>query len=88
MRILRLSLPILFLVFGVGILVGWIFPGLPEGTGMRPMLGLVTILFGLYRGSVFLFAPPEKRRPYGGRRRKFLGRENETSTGNHESKSV
>ncbi|MBU1936525.1 hypothetical protein KKG05_03935, partial [bacterium] len=81
MRILRLSLPILFLVFGIGILLGWIFPGLPEGTGMRPMLGLVTILFGLYRGSVFLFVPPEKRRPYGGHREKFLKREHETSTG-------
>ncbi len=88
MKLLRLGLPILFLVFGAGILLGWIFPGLPEGTGMRPMLGLVTILFGLYRGSVFLFVPPEKRRPYGGQRKKFLKKEHETSTGNHESKSV
>lgn len=88
MRLLRLAIPILFLIFGVGILLGWIFPGLPERTGMRPMLGWVTILFGLYRGSVFLFVKDEKRRPYGGHREKFLKREHETSKGNHESKSV
>lgn len=89
MHILRLILPIFFLVLGIGILTGWIFPGLPPGSGMRPMLGIVTILFGLYRGAVFLFAPPQKRRPYGGFRKQFLrDMKTETSLDNHESKEM
>lgn len=88
MRLLYLGLPIFFFVLGIGILTGWIFPGLPPGSGMRPMLGIVTILFGLYRVAVFLFTPPQKRRPYGGFRERFLGKESEISKGNHESKSV
>ena len=68
-------------------MLGWIFPGMPEGTGMRPVLGIVTILFGVYRGATFLLVPPEKRRPYGGFRKQFLARENETTEDN-ESKPV
>lgn len=90
MRLLRLGLPIFFLVMGTGILAGWIFPGLPPGTGMRPMLGVVTVLFGLYRGVVFLLAPPPPRRPYGGFRDRFLreSSENKISNKDHESKTV
>jgi hypothetical protein len=89
-RLLRLCLPVFFLVLGIGILAGWIFPGLPSGTGMRPMLGVVTVLFGLYRGAVFLLAPPPPRRPYGGFRDRFLskGSEKKTPNGDNESKSV
>ncbi|NIO27859.1 MAG: hypothetical protein GTO29_04805 [Candidatus Latescibacteria bacterium] len=72
MHLLRLVLAVLFLSVGIGILAGWILPGLPEGSGMRPMLGIVTILFGLYRGVIFFFVPPQKRRPYGGFRKRFL----------------
>jgi len=53
---------------------------------MREMLGFVTLLFGLYRGAVFLFAPPVPRRPYGGFREQILGEGNKTSAEDHESK--
>jgi hypothetical protein len=86
MRILHLILPLFFLAFGAGILFGWIFPGLPRGTGMREMLGFVTLLFGLYRGAAFLSAPPVPRRPYGGFREQILGEKDKTSTEDHESK--
>ena len=89
MRLFHLILPIFFLAFGIGILFGWIFPGLPAGSGMRPMLGIVTILFGLYRGAIFLFVPPQKRRPYGGFREHFLkDTRKETSLNDHESKEI
>lgn len=89
-RLLRLCLPVFFLVLGIGILAGWIFPGLPPGTGLRPMLGVVTVLFGLYRGAVFLLAPPPPRRPYGGFRDRFLGQGpgKKISNGDNESKTL
>jgi hypothetical protein len=85
MRLFHFILPFFFLALGVGILCGWIFAGLPKGTGMREMLGLVTILFGVYRGALLIFAPPAPRRPYGGFREKFLGRKIENAGKNHES---
>ena len=86
MRLLHLILPLFFLAFGTGILFGWIFPGLPRGTGMREMLGFVTLLFGLYRGVAFLSARPAPRRPYGGFRDQILGEKDKISAGENESK--
>jgi len=51
------------------------------------MLGAVTLLFGLYRGAVFLLAPPAPRRPYGGFREQILGEKNKNPMGDHESKN-
>ncbi len=89
-RPLRLFLPIFFMALGIAILSGWILPGLPEGTGIRPMLGMVTILFGLYRGVVFLFVPPQKRRPYGGFRYRLPKNEEKkkTTLEDHEPKEM
>jgi hypothetical protein len=86
MRLLHLIIPVFFLAFGAGILLGWIFPGMPQGTGMREMLGIVTVLFGLYRGAAFFFAPPAPRRPYGGFREQILGKKDKISAGEHETK--
>jgi hypothetical protein len=80
MRHFRLILSIFFLVLGILLLAGLIFPGLPEESGIRVMLGIVSILFGLYRGVIFFFVPPQKRRPYGGPRRKILRFENGNQT--------
>ncbi len=61
---------------------------MPKETGMRPILGIVTILFGIYRSATFFLVPPEKRRPYGGFRTKPWEKENETTTENNESKPM
>lgn len=50
------------------------------------MLGVVTLLFGLYRGAAFLSARPAPRRPYGGFREQILGEKDKTSAEDHESK--
>jgi hypothetical protein len=76
-HVLRLFLSLFFLVAGVALITGLIFPGLPEETGIRTMLGIVSILFGVYRGVIFFFVPPRKRRPYGGPRPKILRFEKE-----------
>lgn len=60
-------MPILFSGIGIAVMTGYLFPQIPATTGLRPMLGLVFILFGVYRGLVSrMQTAREDRRRYGG----------------------
>jgi hypothetical protein len=64
-------LPVAFLVIGIAILTGLIFKEIPEGTFLRPVIGMVVILLGVHRfvASRMSIAPSERRRFGGGRQR-------------------
>ncbi len=45
----RIPFAVGFVVFGIAILMGWLFPQIPSETGLRFMLGLIVIMMGIYR---------------------------------------
>lgn len=67
MRTLMLwVLPIVMAAVGIAIFTGSILPQIPRSTGLRPLLGAVVILFGIYRFVAARTPRGPDRRPYGG----------------------
>ncbi|RPH96354.1 hypothetical protein EHM69_01430 [candidate division KSB1 bacterium] len=62
----RWVLPVAFAVIGIAILSGLILTALPPSTGLRAVLGVVTILFGVYRFAASRAVRDDRRRRYGG----------------------
>jgi hypothetical protein len=64
--IVRWMLPIALVGIGIAVFSGLLWRGMPVGTGLRFMLGLICVLLGIHR---FVAARSERssgRRPYGG----------------------
>ncbi|MBU0508984.1 hypothetical protein KKH27_09140 [bacterium] len=66
--VFRWLLPVVFVGIGSAIWAGLLFPSIPAGTGLRPILGIVTILMGLHRFVASRYGRPSERRRYGGDR--------------------
>jgi hypothetical protein len=60
-------LPVAFIAIGIAIFTGVMLPNLPSGTGLRLMLGLITVMLGIHR-FVASRVKLSDRRPYGGDR--------------------
>ena len=60
-----LLLPGLYIVGGVLLWAGVLFPAMPEETHLREIMALVLILFGVYRGFHYGFKIYRMRRGYG-----------------------
>jgi hypothetical protein len=63
-------LPIAFVVVGIAILAGWMFPHLPEPSGLRLILGIVTVLLGVHRFVASRTMSRANRRRFGGERQR------------------
>jgi hypothetical protein len=63
-------MPALFVVAGIALFMGWLLPALGGGTGLRQILGLVVILFGLQRAAQARIPRQTGRRRFGGGRRR------------------
>lgn len=63
--ITRWILPVGFFVLGILILMGVLLRELPEGTGLRTLMGIVVVLIGLHRFVASRMTKVERRR-YGG----------------------
>lgn len=66
----RWVLPIAMVAVGIAILSGLILRELPAGLGIRPMLGIITVLLGVHRFVAARSAPPRDKRRFGGERRR------------------
>jgi uncharacterized membrane protein YfcA len=65
--IMRWVVPIVLLAVGIAIFSGGILKQIPSATGLRPLLGIVVILFAIYRfAAVRTPRAPERR--FGGER--------------------
>jgi hypothetical protein len=63
---LRWVLPIAILAVGIAIFTGALLPQLPRGTGLRTLLGLVVMLFGIYRFAAARMQNVPSHRRFGG----------------------
>ena len=61
-------LPIALVAVGIAILAGWMFPQLPEPSGLRPVLGIVAVLLGVHRFLASRTTSRANRRRFGGER--------------------
>ena len=64
----RWILPIAFVAVGIAILAGWMFPQLPEPSGLRLVLGIVAVMLGVHRFVASRTTSRASRRRFGGRR--------------------
>ncbi|MCB1059134.1 MAG: hypothetical protein KDB65_02790 [Calditrichaeota bacterium] len=67
--ITRWILPVAFVVIGVMILTGNLLQQIPQGTGLRTVMGIVVILLGVHR-FVVSRAPKSQERRFGGEHRR------------------
>jgi hypothetical protein len=66
---MRWILPIVIIAVGIAIFTGMILPQIPRETGLRPLLGIVVALFGVYRFAAARMPRPDaERRRFGGER--------------------
>jgi hypothetical protein len=67
MRILmHWVLPIVLVAVGIAIFTRSILPQIPRQAGLRPLLGIVVLLFGVYRFVAARMPRSADRRRYGG----------------------
>ncbi len=66
--LLRWVLPIAILAVGIAIFTGALLPPIPRGTGLRTLLGLVMILFAIYRFAAARIPQALSKRRFGGKR--------------------
>jgi hypothetical protein len=67
MRTLMLwVLPIVVVAVGIAIFAGIILPQIPRQSGLRPLLGAVVVLFGIYRFVASRIPRGPNNRRYGG----------------------
>ncbi len=59
-------LPIAMVAVGIAIFAGVILPQIPSHTGLRALLGVVVILFGVYHFTSVRTPKGPDRRRYGG----------------------
>ncbi len=71
----RWVLPIAFAAIGIAIFTGALLPQLPEGSGLRTLLGLVVILFAAHRFVASRALTGHQRRFGGGRARPWEERD-------------
>jgi hypothetical protein len=64
----RWVLPIALVAVGIAIFAGWMFPRLPEPSGLRLMLGMVSVLLGVHRFVASRSTTQSGRRRFGGDR--------------------
>jgi hypothetical protein len=65
--VMQWGLPIVMFAIGIAIFTGGILPQIPSGTGLRALLGLVVMLFAIYRFAAARIPPADhRRRRYGG----------------------
>jgi hypothetical protein len=64
----RWILPLGFSVLGILILSGVILTEIPQGTGLRTLLGVVVILLGVHRFVASRSVKPRTDRRFGGER--------------------
>ncbi len=64
--LLRWVLPIAILAVGIAIFTGALLPQIPRGTGLRTLLGLVVILFAIYRFVAARIPKAPAQRRFGG----------------------
>ena len=65
---MRWVLPIVMLAVGIAIFSGGILTQIPSGTGLRPLLGAVMVLFAIYRFVAARTRRVSERRRFGGER--------------------
>ena len=61
-------MPVSFVVIGIAIMTGILFTKIPDGTLLRPVMGLVVILIGIHRFVVSRKSVSPRERRYGGER--------------------
>ena len=59
-------LPIVMVAVGIAIFTGSILRQIPRHTGLRPLLGTVVLLFGIYRFAASRIPRGPDHRRYGG----------------------
>ena len=59
-------LPIVLVAVGIAIFAGGILLQIPRQSGLRPLLGAVVVLFGIYRFVMARTPKGPDRRRYGG----------------------
>lgn len=64
--LLRWVLPIAILAVGIAIFTGTLLTLIPRGTGLRTLLGLVVILFAIYRFVAARIPQAPSKRRFGG----------------------
>jgi hypothetical protein len=64
-------LPITFVVIGIAIFAGLFLDAIPSQTGLRPILGMVSVMLGVYRFAASRMPTrPSDRRRFGGQRKR------------------
>ena len=66
--IVRWIMPVAFVIIGIAIMTGVMLPQLPDGTLLRPVMGIVVILLGVHRFAVSRMSVSPRERRYGGDR--------------------
>ncbi|MBU0691270.1 hypothetical protein KKC97_07465 [bacterium] len=61
-------MPIAFAIIGAAIMTGYMLPQLPDGTLLRPIMGMVVILIGVHRFVVSRMPAAPSERRFGGDR--------------------
>lgn len=61
-------MPVAFVAIGIAIMTGAMLPQLPEGTMLRPVMGIVVMLIGIHRFVVSRVRAAPRERPFGGDR--------------------